>query len=462
MYIINKQLEDISESNIQHLIDDERIEKKVLDYKSELPGNSDSEKKDFLANVSSFANAVGGDLIYGVIENRKTGKPEKLEGIEILNVNQEILRLDQIIRNGIEPNIPSSSINIREIQLKNMKYVLIIRINKSGIGPHRVSFKSWHRFYSRGTNGKYPLDVQELRLAFNLSDSIRDKIEREKESPNFKEYDFLKRLIYLLQKYEEINYYEREELETIKEIGKLIEKLDIIKFLKIDRTNYSKFDKLLGETDYSYLDMFLYMRDKNYSITYVSDNLGHWFDISPRNSKITYHSISFCFREFNRSEEIKVLENFIDYLKGRMEELHLFPLLEEIEEKTRIMKKFFRLRKFLEYLFGDDYLNPTVIKERTDERVISELNWIKQNDKELNDYFTVFRRKDEPSKYDKVLSLLNGKYLVQFRSHIPFKSTIKTNGKIIESSATKKVNSTIYEIFESIKNHIEDNYKIKL
>jgi len=36
------------------------------------------------------------------------------------------------------------------------------------------------------------------------------------------------------------------------------------------------------------------------------------------------------------------------------------------------------------------------------------------------------------------------------------------NGKIIESSAKKKVNSTLYEIFESIKNHIKDNYKIKL
>ena len=178
MFVINKQLENISEADLQSLIDEEKIEKKVLDYKSELPGNSDSDKKDFLANVSSFANAVGGDLIYGVIEDRKTGKPEKLEGIEIINVDQEILRLDQIIRNGIEPNIPSSSINIREIQLKNSKYVLIIRINRSWISPHRISFRSWDRFYSRSTNGKYPLDVQELKSAFILSESIGDKIKQ--------------------------------------------------------------------------------------------------------------------------------------------------------------------------------------------------------------------------------------------------------------------------------------------
>ncbi len=166
MYVINKPLQDITEADLQYLIDEERIKKKVLEYKSEILGNSDSEKKEFLADVSSFANAIGGDIIYGVIENRKSGKPEKLEGIVINNVDQEILRLDHIIRDGIEPNIPSSALNIKELKLKNSRYILIIRINRSWLSPHRVSFKAWDRFYSRSTNGKYRLDVQELRDAF--------------------------------------------------------------------------------------------------------------------------------------------------------------------------------------------------------------------------------------------------------------------------------------------------------
>ena len=181
MYVLNKQVEDITEVDLQKLIDEERIEKKVLEYKSELPGNNDSDKKEFLADISSFANAIGGDLIYGFIENRETGKPEKLEGIGIKNIDQEILRLDQIIRDGIEPNISSSSIKIQEIQLDNSKYVLFIRINKSWMGPHRVSFKAWDRFYTRSTNGKYRFDVQELRSAFILSETIGEKIKQFKE-----------------------------------------------------------------------------------------------------------------------------------------------------------------------------------------------------------------------------------------------------------------------------------------
>ena len=181
MYILNKQLMDITEVDLQHLINEERIEKKVLEYKSEVPENNDSDKKDFLADISSFANAVGGDLIYGIIENRETGKPEKLEGIEIKNLDQEILRIDQKTRDGIEPNIPSSSINIQEIQLANSKYIIIIRIKKSWLGPHRVSFKSWDRFYTRSTNGKYRFDVQELKSAFILSETFGEKIKQFKE-----------------------------------------------------------------------------------------------------------------------------------------------------------------------------------------------------------------------------------------------------------------------------------------
>ena len=181
MYVLNKQVEEIAEVDLQKLIDEERIEKKVLEYKSELPENKDSDKKEFLADISSFANAIGGDLIYGVIENRETGKPEKLEGIEIKNLDQEILRIDQKIRDGIEPNIPSSSINIQEIQLANSKYIIIIRIKKSWLGPHRVSFKSWDRFYTRSTNGKYRFDVQELKSAFILSETFGEKIKQFKE-----------------------------------------------------------------------------------------------------------------------------------------------------------------------------------------------------------------------------------------------------------------------------------------
>ena len=164
----------ITEENLQALIDNKVVERKTIEYKQALPSNSDKGKREFLADVSSFANTSGGDLIYGIIEDKKTGAPKSLEGLSIENVDQEILRLDNMIRAGIEPRMPS--VSIRHIPLKNSRVALIIRVAKSWISPHRVTYKGHDKFYSRSSNGKYPLDVAELRVAFNLSETITERI----------------------------------------------------------------------------------------------------------------------------------------------------------------------------------------------------------------------------------------------------------------------------------------------
>ncbi|MBA7644727.1 hypothetical protein ES703_52472 [subsurface metagenome] len=172
--MIGKDIDKITEEDLQALIDNSVLEGKTIEYKQSLPCNSDSDKKEFLADVSSFANASGGDLIYGIIEDRNTGIPKTLEGLAVENVDQEIGRLDGMIREGIEPRI--LGIIIKPINLSSSKTALIIRAPKSWINPHRVSFKGHDKFYSRSTNGKYPLDVAELRVAFNLSETMTERI----------------------------------------------------------------------------------------------------------------------------------------------------------------------------------------------------------------------------------------------------------------------------------------------
>ncbi len=173
--MINKDIEQITKDDLQALIDNEVIEHKTIEYKRALPGDSAKEKKEFLADVSSFANASGGDLIYGITEDKKTGAPTTpLDGLDIDNVDQEILRLDNMIRTGIQPRIPS--VGIQAISLTNAKNAIIIRVPKSWLSPHRVTYDGHDKFYSRSSNGKYPLDVGELRLAFNLSETITERI----------------------------------------------------------------------------------------------------------------------------------------------------------------------------------------------------------------------------------------------------------------------------------------------
>src|ERR1043166_1533322 len=102
MALIDKQLESITEQDLLDLIANKVREDKRIEFKVALPGNSDKEKKEFLADVSSFANASGGDLIFGMDE--QNGVASQLVGLQLTSVEAEILRLENVLRDGLDPD----------------------------------------------------------------------------------------------------------------------------------------------------------------------------------------------------------------------------------------------------------------------------------------------------------------------------------------------------------------------
>lgn len=170
--MINKALSDITATDLSDLINDGVGEGRNIDYKRELPKGNDEGKREFLADVSSFANTAGGDLIFGIEEEK--GLPTNIVGLQTADVDLELRRLDSILASGIDPRI---KYELRTIPLQNGNDVLIIRAQRSWIGPHRVVFKGHDKFYGRNSAGKYPLDVTELRSAFNLSGTVNERIE---------------------------------------------------------------------------------------------------------------------------------------------------------------------------------------------------------------------------------------------------------------------------------------------
>lgn len=172
MSFISKPLELLEESDLQALLDNEVPEGKTIDYKEALSGNSDSDKKEFLYDISSFANTSGGHLIFGIKEDK--GVPTEICGLDISNADAVILKLENSIRDGIAPRIPG--VAAQAISLSNNRVVIIFRIPRSFSLPHMTTFKNASKFYSRNSAGKYQLDVGELRTAFTLSQNITDRI----------------------------------------------------------------------------------------------------------------------------------------------------------------------------------------------------------------------------------------------------------------------------------------------
>jgi len=172
--MIQKELKGINKEDLEFLIENSVKENKTIEYKETLTISSEAEKKEFLFDVSSFANASGGDLIFGISEDRETGYPKEIVGFEIENVDKLQLQIETLLRDTISPRL--TGIQLQVIEIEEEKNVLIIRIPKSWNSPHQVTFRGTDKFYTRSNNGKYKLDIVELRNAFIASESLKQNI----------------------------------------------------------------------------------------------------------------------------------------------------------------------------------------------------------------------------------------------------------------------------------------------
>jgi len=169
MRVLGKSIKQVAPEHIKRLVSDGIQEARELEYKLKLPGQSYKDKRDFLAEVSAMANTAGGTIVYGIKERKdeegkNTGIPESIEGLEKLNFDQAKQRLDNLLRNCLEPSLTHHLIPPPVTVGSNQ--VLLVGVPRSLFAPHMVKYEDHWRFYRRSNSGKYPVDVPELRELF--------------------------------------------------------------------------------------------------------------------------------------------------------------------------------------------------------------------------------------------------------------------------------------------------------
>ncbi|MBI2260715.1 MAG: ATP-binding protein [Caulobacterales bacterium] len=147
-------------------------ESRTLEFKRELPSGSNDDKKEFLADVTAFANSHGGDLIYGVAE--RDGLAAATPGLAVDDPDTTRLRLENILRDGVEPRL--AGVRMVWVPLASGASALVIRVPQSPAGPHRIKFANSGRFVARGGGGKYDMDAHELRQAFSASEALPERL----------------------------------------------------------------------------------------------------------------------------------------------------------------------------------------------------------------------------------------------------------------------------------------------
>ena len=126
-------------------------------------------KKEFLADVVSFANASGGDILVGVeVDDVQKDLPKSIVGIEVSDEDSLKLQLQQIVRGGLDPRLPHFELHL--VAIEGGRVVLVVRVGRSWCGPHMV--KESGRFHSRTSNGRFDLDVREIRAAMLATEEV--------------------------------------------------------------------------------------------------------------------------------------------------------------------------------------------------------------------------------------------------------------------------------------------------
>jgi Putative DNA-binding domain len=132
----------------------------ALEYKASpaIDKKDDNKKLEMARDVCAFANADGGQIVYGMTE--KDNEPAGLdEGIDSKTYPE--IWFEQVLQQHITPAIPR--LRIRHVPLKKPMVAVVINIPATKADPHQVSDG---RYYRRHNYNRLIMEHYEVREAF--------------------------------------------------------------------------------------------------------------------------------------------------------------------------------------------------------------------------------------------------------------------------------------------------------
>lgn len=174
-----KPLREVQLGNVSQLVDSQVPESLHLEYKRELKLDARDDKKEFLRDVTAFANAEGGLLIYGVEEARDddgkpTGVPCSAPGFVVSNMDAFVMTVEHLLRDGLDERLPGY--NIRPIEVPDGKFIFLLRVEASLRAPHMVVIGKERRFFARTNGGKQDMSTAQVRDSVLRTQSIEERV----------------------------------------------------------------------------------------------------------------------------------------------------------------------------------------------------------------------------------------------------------------------------------------------
>lgn len=144
--------------DFQKMVDSEIEETLTLEYKASPALKRESKDVyELCKDVSAMANSAGGQIIYGIEEDKKTHKPSRVdEGVTDEKITREWLI--QVLNSHVQPRIDRMS--VQRIPLSEKGHGYVISVEPTLTGPHQAPDK---KYYKRFELQAVPMNDYEIR-----------------------------------------------------------------------------------------------------------------------------------------------------------------------------------------------------------------------------------------------------------------------------------------------------------
>ncbi len=166
-----KPLGQISESDLQGLVAAQVQEGHQIEYKRIWKVGNPEDNRETLLDIAAFANASGGDILYGVEEDK--GVPTKLAGLENFNADTEAQRIDGLLASWTDKKIVG--VGYQLVHLASGQGVFIVRVPNLSSTLHAVTLGGNPRYVTRNASGRANMTTAGIEVAILYTGKSRER-----------------------------------------------------------------------------------------------------------------------------------------------------------------------------------------------------------------------------------------------------------------------------------------------
>jgi hypothetical protein len=147
-------------SDLQRLVDEGLEESLTLDYKDSRALTRDGKGPDELCkDVTALANSAGGQLVYGIEEDKVTKKPSRVDdGVADPKITREWI--EQILNSRVQPRL--SEVTTARIDMENGQFGYVITVPPTQSGPHQAPDQKYYRRFDLQSVPMHDYEIKDI------------------------------------------------------------------------------------------------------------------------------------------------------------------------------------------------------------------------------------------------------------------------------------------------------------